>query len=88
MTRLHTSSDVIASDEAYALKIARRREIAVGIAAIVFAAFAVSPLLYFPWQWRGAFLWGVLIGSLAELLIILASRWAWDRVQWLRWFSR
>ena len=25
------------------------------------------------------FLWGVLAGSVAELLIILASRWLWDR---------
>jgi hypothetical protein len=33
------------------------------------------------------FLWGILIGSSAELLIILASRWLWDRWLWLRWFS-
>lgn len=30
---------------------------------------------------------GVLIGSIAESLVILASRWAWDRYLWLRWFS-
>jgi hypothetical protein len=33
------------------------------------------------------FVWGVLAGSVAELLIIYASRWAWDRYLWLRWFS-
>ena len=30
---------------------------------------------------------GILIGSTTELLIILASRWLWDRYLWLRWFS-
>jgi hypothetical protein len=30
---------------------------------------------------------GILIGSSAELLIIFASRWLWDRYLWLRWFS-
>jgi hypothetical protein len=33
------------------------------------------------------FIVGVLAGSLAELLIIYASRWTWDRWLWLRWFS-
>lgn len=33
------------------------------------------------------FWWGVLAGSLAELVVILSQRWAWDRVLWLRWFS-
>jgi hypothetical protein len=33
------------------------------------------------------FLWGVLAGSVAELLVVYASRWTWDRIQWLRWFS-
>jgi hypothetical protein len=35
-----------------------------------------------------SFLWGVLAGSIAELLIIFASRWLWDRYLWLRWFSQ
>ena len=30
---------------------------------------------------------GILIGSTAELLIVLASRWLWDRYLWLKWFS-
>lgn len=33
------------------------------------------------------FILGMLIGSVAELLIVLASRWLWDRVLWMRWFS-
>jgi hypothetical protein len=34
------------------------------------------------------FWWGVLAGSVAELAIVYLSRWTWDRVLWLRWFSR
>lgn len=30
---------------------------------------------------------GIFIGSVAELLIVYASRWCWDRYLWLRWFS-
>ena len=33
------------------------------------------------------FLWGVLAGSLLELAAVAASRWAWDRVLWMKWFS-
>jgi len=33
------------------------------------------------------FFWGVLAGSVGELLVVYASRWTWDRIQWLRWFS-
>jgi hypothetical protein len=33
------------------------------------------------------FIAGVLVGSVAELLIVFASRWLWDRYLWLRWFS-
>jgi hypothetical protein len=33
------------------------------------------------------FVFGVLVGSIAEAAVILLSRWAWDRWLWLRWFS-
>jgi hypothetical protein len=31
---------------------------------------------------------GILIGSLAQTGVVFASRWAWDRWLWLKWFSR
>lgn len=30
---------------------------------------------------------GILIGSLAQTGVVFASRWAWDRWLWLKWFS-
>jgi hypothetical protein len=60
-------------------------------AILMVLAIAVMPI------WPAAFLaWlhlhrelilGILIGSVGELLAVYASRWTWDRIQWLRWFS-
>jgi len=33
------------------------------------------------------FVLGVLVGSVLELVIVFGSRWAWDRVLWMKWFS-
>jgi hypothetical protein len=33
------------------------------------------------------FVLGVLAGSMLELIVIYGSRWAWDRVLWMKWFS-
>lgn len=60
-------------------------------AILVILAIAVFPM------WPTGFLaWlhvhrelilGIMIGSVAELLVVYASRWLWDRAQWMRWFS-
>jgi hypothetical protein len=33
------------------------------------------------------FVLGVLVGSVLELGIVFGSRWAWDGVLWMKWFS-
>ena len=58
----------------------------------VLLALAVAPVWPVPFlrwiQLHRELILGVLIGSVAELLIVLASRWLWDRYLWLKWFSR
>jgi len=58
----------------------------------VLLAIAVAPFWPVPFlRWihlHRELIFGILIGSVAELLIVLASRWLWDRYLWLKWFSR
>ena len=82
------SSDVAEADEAYGRKIAECRVTLLAFAVSGAGLLASSVLLFPPLHDRQIFLWGVLAGSPGQLLIVLASRWAWDRVQWLRWFCR
>jgi hypothetical protein len=53
----------------------------------VAALFALTPPVHAWLHAHRQFLLGVFVGSVAEWLVILGSRWAWDRWLWLRWFS-
>lgn len=56
---------------------------------LAIAVASVWPAWFHAWcQLHRELILGILIGSVAELLVVFASRWLWDRVLWLRWFSR
>jgi hypothetical protein len=58
---------------------------------LVLLAVAVSPVWPVPFlAWihvHRELVLGIMIGSIAELLIVLASRWSWDCYLWMKWFS-
>jgi hypothetical protein len=58
------------------------------LAVLAIAVWPVWPAGFLAWiHLHRELILGILIGSVAELLIVYASRWTWDRVQWMRWFS-
>jgi membrane protein YdbS with pleckstrin-like domain len=60
------------------------------VLALIFSAGLVFVFIQPVNHWlhvHKEFVLGVLVGSVLELVIVFGSRWAWDRVLWMKWFS-